>query len=68
MCKEWSHREAMASDRDNVRNHPLVSKEKVLLPPFHIKLDVLKQFVKALRLEEGNSIMKYLQKKIPSSL
>ena len=56
------------ADRHNVRNRPLVHKEKVLLPSLHVNLGVFIQFVKALKLEEGNSIMKYLQKKIPSSL
>ncbi len=66
VCKEWPHREAMEPGRHNVQNHPLVPKEKVLLPPLHIKLGVFKQFVKALKLEEGNSIMKYLHKMFPA--
>ena len=56
----------MEPDRYNVRNRPLVPKDKALLPPLYIKLGVFKQFVKALKLEEGNSIMKYLQKKFPT--
>ena len=45
----------MEPDRHNVRKRPLVPKEKVLLPPHHIKLGVFKQFVKALKLEGNNS-------------
>ena len=32
----------------NIKNVPLVNREKVLLPPLHIKLGLMKQFVKAL--------------------
>ena len=35
----------------NVIRKPLVSREKVLLPPLHIKLGLVKQFVKALGFE-----------------
>ena len=56
----------MEPGRHNVQNRPLVPKEKVLLPPLHIKLGVFGQFLKALKLEEDTSIMKYLQKKFTS--
>ena len=36
----------------NVIRESLVSREKVLLPPLHIKLGPVKQFVKALDFEE----------------
>ena len=32
----------------NVINEPLVAREKIILPPLHIKLGLMKQFVKAL--------------------
>ena len=35
----------------NVINEPLVSRENVLLPQFHIKLGLVKQFVKTLDFE-----------------
>ena len=35
----------------NVIREPLISREKVLLPPLHIKLGLVKQFVKALDFE-----------------
>ena len=35
----------------NVIREPLISREKVLLPPLHIKLGLVKQFVKALNFE-----------------
>ena len=39
------------SGRYNVFKEPLVSREKVLLPPLHITLGLVKQFVKALDCE-----------------
>ena len=36
----------------NVIREPLVSREKVLLPPLYIKLGLVKQFIKALDFEE----------------
>ena len=36
----------------NIIRKPLISQEKVLLPPLHIKLGLIKQFVKALDFEK----------------
>ena len=33
----------------NVRAHPLVERSKLILPPLHIKLGFMKQFVKSLK-------------------
>jgi len=44
----WLTREELMPGRYNVIKEPLVSREKVLLPLLHIKLGLLKQFVKAL--------------------
>jgi hypothetical protein len=32
----------------NVINEPLVARDRIILPPLHIKLGLMKQFVKAL--------------------
>ncbi len=32
----------------NILEEPLVEREKIIFPPFHIKLGLIKQFVKAL--------------------
>ena len=48
---QWPLREELIPGRYNVIKEPLVSREKVLLPPLHIKLDLVKQFVKALDCE-----------------
>ena len=48
----WQTREELTPGMYNVIREPLISREKVLLPPLHIKLDLVKQFVKALDFEE----------------
>ena len=45
-------REELTPGMYNVIREPLVSREKVLLPPLHIKLGLVKQFVKAFDFEE----------------
>ena len=48
----------------NVINEPLIDRNKVIFPPLHIKLGLMKQFVKALN-KEGNCL-KYLRASFPS--
>lgn len=43
---------ALAKGIPNVLNEPLIDPDKILLPPLHIKLGIMKQFVKALPKEE----------------
>lgn len=45
---EWPLRENLQPGKLNVIREPLVEPAKVLLPPLHIKLGLIKQFVKAL--------------------
>jgi hypothetical protein len=45
----------------NIEQEGLVDPQKVLLPPLHIKLGLMKQFVKALQ-RDGNCL-KYLCRK-----
>ena len=47
----WPTREELTPGMYNVIREPLVRREKVLLPPLHIKLGLVKQFVKALDFE-----------------
>ncbi|XP_049957523.1 uncharacterized protein LOC126474131 [Schistocerca serialis cubense] len=46
--KTWPPREHMAVGEANIINEPLVSRDKIVLPPLHIKLGLMKQFTKAL--------------------
>ena len=45
----------------NILNKPLIDPKKVPLPPFHIKLGLMKQFVKAL--DREGALFKYLARK-----
>ena len=47
----WQKREELTPGMYNVIREPLKGREKVLLPPLHIKLGLVKQFVKALDFE-----------------
>ena len=49
----WLTPEKPTSGMCNVIREPLVSREKVLLPPLHIKLGLVLHFVKALDFEEA---------------
>ena len=46
--KEWPIRETLEAGMPNIVNDPIVSREKIIFPPLHIKLGLMKQFVKAL--------------------
>ena len=46
--KDWSTRKELVLITHNIRNEPLVSREKILLPPLHIELGLIKEFIKAL--------------------
>ena len=47
--KKWPAREELLSEKlKNITNEPLVSRDRILLRPLHIKLGFVKQFTKAL--------------------
>jgi hypothetical protein len=46
--REWPPRTGYIAGQHSVKSEPLVSAQKVLLPPLHIKLGLKKNFVKAL--------------------
>lgn len=45
---DWVDRAAAPNERGNVIHPSLVEKEKILLPPLHIKLGMVKNFIKAI--------------------
>ena len=47
----------------NVKNIPPINPKKVPLPPLHIKLGLIKEFVKAL--DKDGAAFKYLQNLFP---
>ena len=61
--KEWPVREQMIPGEKNIQVQPLVKRSKIVFPPLHIKLGVMKQFVKALK-KEG-ACLKYICGKFP---
>ncbi|XP_017476571.1 PREDICTED: uncharacterized protein LOC108366630 [Rhagoletis zephyria] len=46
--KDWPERVEFTVGVDNIKYTPLIKKEKIILPPLHIKLGLIKNFVKAL--------------------
>ncbi|XP_061471112.1 uncharacterized protein LOC133379577 [Rhineura floridana] len=54
----WPSREHMTVGAVNIINKPLVDREKFILPPLHIKLGLMKQFVKAL--DKDGDCFKYI--------
>ena len=45
--RTWLVRASMTVGENNVINEPLVDREKIIFPPLHVKLGLMKQFVKA---------------------
>ena len=58
---EWPSRENITPGQCSVAHNPLVDANKVLLPPLHIKLGLMKNFVKAL--DKDGAAFKYLSEK-----
>ena len=46
--KDWGFRSIFVPGEHSLKENPLVDMNKVILPPFHIKLGLMKNFVKAL--------------------
>jgi hypothetical protein len=53
----------MVDGGQNVINEPLVVRDIIILPQLHIKLDLMKQFVKALN--KDGSCIEYIARKLP---
>ena len=53
----------MVPGKESVINEPLVAREKIKFPPLHIKLGLMKQFVKALN--RDGLCFGYLIRKFP---
>jgi hypothetical protein len=61
---DWPKREDLIPGSKNVAHASLVDKQKILLPPLHIKLGIMKQFVKVL--DKRGSCFQYLCIKFPA--
>ena len=62
--KEWPIRETLESGMPNIVSDPIVSPEKIILPPLHIKLGLMRQFVRALNIE--NECFQYIVSSFPA--
>ena len=62
--KEWPKRNSYAPGVKNIQHIPLVNPDKVLMPPLHIKLGLMKNFVKAMAKQNSNDF-EFLCKKFP---
>ena len=63
--KRWPIREQLELSRaSNIINEPLVDREKIILPPLHIKLGLVKQFVKAI--DKEGECFKYICRALPN--
>ena len=59
----WPERKMMEPGKKNIKYTPLVARDKILLPPLHIKLGLMKNLVKKMN-QEGEAF-KYLKTKFP---
>jgi hypothetical protein len=62
--KNWPKRTAFISGIKNIIHQPLVDSQKIIMPPLHIKLGLMKQFVKAL--PKDGACFNYLCLKFPA--
>ena len=49
--KDWPVRETLEAGMPNITHDPIVNRDRIIFPPLHIKLGLMKQFVKALDTE-----------------
>ena len=59
----WPARENMTVGASNIINEPLVDRGKIIFPPLHIKLGLMKQFVRAL--DKDGECFKYICRFFP---
>ena len=62
--KEWPKRTELVPGLKNIINPPLVDPDKIYLPPLHIKLGLMKNFVKGM--DKTGSGFTYVRNKFPS--
>lgn len=62
--KEWPLRNNLTPGSKNVIKQSLIPTNKVILPPLHIKLGLVKQFIKAMKFKESKAFL-YLFEKFP---
>ena len=63
MQREWLEREMLSVGKHNVIHKQLVDKEKIVSHPLHIRLGLMKQFVKAL--DKDRACFQYISDVFP---
>ena len=61
--KYWQPRITLRAGDKNIINEPLVPRDRIILPPLHIKLGLIKQLVKAL--DKDGECFKYIFQSFP---
>lgn len=61
--RKWPKRSKFVPGEANIQNMPLVNPQDVYIPPLHLKLGLMKNFVKSLDKEKAGFI--YLRQKFP---
>jgi hypothetical protein len=61
--KDWPPRKTLVPGQKNVAHDPLVDPKKIFLPPLHIKLGLMKNFVKAMN--KQSKAFTYLRQMFP---
>jgi hypothetical protein len=61
--RDWPSRQSLKPGIKNVQHLPLVESSNILLPPLHIKLGLMKNFVKAM--DQTGPEFRYLAEKFP---
>ncbi|GBM33209.1 hypothetical protein AVEN_28202-1 [Araneus ventricosus] len=61
--RDWPQRASFKSGEMNVENPPLAEPNKIIIPPLHIRLGLVKNLVKAM--DKNGPTFKYLHEKFP---
>lgn len=61
--KVWPPRKSFTPGSENILHPPLVQQQNIIVPPLHLKLGIMKNFVKSLKRE--SEAFQYLKKKFP---
>ena len=62
--KDWPVRKHLTVDEKNIINESLIDRRKIIFPPLHIKLGLMKHFVKAL--DTDGNCFKFLCESFPA--